>query len=80
MTTTAIAADEVASGLGDLTSAGVIAVRDARDLSPAEAALLATTVPLQLLTERLARVRGTNPDPIRRDDARYAAAAAHAEG
>jgi fructoselysine-6-P-deglycase FrlB-like protein len=33
------------------------------------AALLASAVPLQLLTERLARVRGTNPDPIRRDQA-----------
>jgi hypothetical protein len=35
------------------------------------AALLGTAVPLQLLTERLARARGTNPDPIRRDDDRY---------
>jgi len=35
------------------------------------AALVATAEPLQLLTERLARVRGTNPDPIRRDDPRY---------
>jgi fructoselysine-6-P-deglycase FrlB-like protein len=38
-------------------------------------ALLATAVPLQLLTERMARVRGVNPDPIRRDDARYLRAA-----
>ncbi len=35
------------------------------------AALIATATPLQLLTERLARARGTNPDPIRRDDPRY---------
>jgi hypothetical protein len=32
-------------------------------------------VPLQLLTERLARVRGTNPDTIGREDPRQAAAA-----
>ena len=36
------------------------------------AALLGTATPLQLLTERIARARGTNPDPIRRDDPRYA--------
>ena len=41
-------------------------------------ALLATAIPLQLLTERIARVRGVNPDPIRRDDPRYLAAAAAA--
>jgi fructoselysine-6-P-deglycase FrlB-like protein len=40
-------------------------------LPAATAALLATTVPLQLLTERLARVRGTDPDTLRRTDARY---------
>ncbi len=40
------------------------------------AALVATAVPLQLLTERLARARGTNPDPIRRDHAAYLEAAA----
>jgi fructoselysine-6-P-deglycase FrlB-like protein len=39
------------------------------------AALLATAVPLQLLTERIARIRGVNPDPIRRDDPGYLAAA-----
>ena len=31
---------------------------------------LGRRVPLQLLTERIARVRGVNPDPIRRDDPR----------
>jgi fructoselysine-6-P-deglycase FrlB-like protein len=36
--------------------------------------------PLQLLVERLARVVGTNPDPIRRDDPVYAGAASRAEG
>ncbi len=44
-------------------------------LPDAVAALLATAVPLQLLTERIARARGTNPDLIRRDDPTYRAAA-----
>jgi hypothetical protein len=44
-------------------------------LPDAVAALLATAVPLQLLTERIARVRGVNPDPIRRDDPAYLRAA-----
>jgi len=39
------------------------------------AATLASVVPLQLLTERLARARGTNPDAIGREDPRQAAAA-----
>jgi hypothetical protein len=47
----------------------------APDLPPVVAALLGTAVPLQLLTERLARARGINPDPIRRDDPAYLAAA-----
>jgi glucosamine--fructose-6-phosphate aminotransferase (isomerizing) len=38
-------------------------------------AALATAIPLQLLAERLARARGTNPDTIGRDDPRQAAAA-----
>ena len=58
-----------------LTPAGRLVVPAADDLPPAIAALLATTVPLQLLTERLARARGVNPDPIRRDDPRYRGAA-----
>jgi hypothetical protein len=41
--------------------------------------LLGTATPLQLLTERIARARGTNPDAIRRDDQRYRDAAAAAE-
>jgi fructoselysine-6-P-deglycase FrlB-like protein len=45
-------------------------------LPAAAAALLATTVPLQLLTERLARVRGTDPDTLRRQEARYREAGA----
>ena len=63
-----------------LTPAGRIVVPDDASLPPPVAALFATATPLQLLTERLARARGTNPDPIRRDDRRYLAAADAAEG
>ncbi len=63
-----------------LTPLGRIVVPEAPDLSAPEAALLGTATPLQLLVERLARVVGTNPDPIRRTDPVYAAAAAKAEG
>jgi fructoselysine-6-P-deglycase FrlB-like protein len=62
-----------------LTPAGRIVVGEAPSLPPAAAALLSGAVPLQLLTERMARVRGVAPDPIRRDDPRYLAAAAQAE-
>jgi hypothetical protein len=58
-----------------LTPAGRIVVAEAATLPAATAALLGSAIPLQLLTERLARARGTNPDPIRRDDARYHRAA-----
>jgi fructoselysine-6-P-deglycase FrlB-like protein len=44
-------------------------------LPRAAAALVGTAVPLQLLTERIARIRGVNPDPIRRDDPAYLRAA-----
>jgi glucosamine--fructose-6-phosphate aminotransferase (isomerizing) len=62
-----------------LTPAGRLLVEEAPSLPAPVAALLGTATPLQLLTERLARARGTNPDPIRRDDARYAEASAAAE-
>jgi fructoselysine-6-P-deglycase FrlB-like protein len=39
------------------------------------AAILGSAVPLQLLTERLARARGINPDTIGREEQRQAAAA-----
>jgi len=55
-------------------------VPEAPDLGPAAAALLGTATPLQLLTERLARVRGTDPDAIRRGQPAYRDAAAAAEG
>jgi len=64
----------------DLTSSGRLLVAEAPSLPGPVAALLGTATPLQLLAERLARARGTNPDPIRRDDPRYRAAAEAAEG
>jgi glutamine---fructose-6-phosphate transaminase (isomerizing) len=63
--------DELAA---DLTPAGRLLVDEAPLLPAPVAALLGSLTPLQLLTERIARARGTNPDPIRRDDARYLAA------
>jgi glutamine---fructose-6-phosphate transaminase (isomerizing) len=62
-----------------LTPAGRLVVPVAPALPPAVAALLGTAVPLQLLTERLARARGVDPDPIRRDDPAYLRAAEAAE-
>ncbi|HET9852972.1 MAG TPA: hypothetical protein VFP56_10755 [Candidatus Limnocylindrales bacterium] len=59
----------------ELTPAGRLVLPAVQDLPDAIGALLGTAVPLQLLTERLARERGVNPDPIRRDDPRYLRAA-----
>jgi fructoselysine-6-P-deglycase FrlB-like protein len=74
-----IAADASADIPDELTPAGRLLVDEAPSLPAPVAALLGTATPLQLLTERIARARGTNPDPIRRDDPRYANAAAAAE-
>jgi fructoselysine-6-P-deglycase FrlB-like protein len=63
-----------------LTPAGRIVVPEAPTLPAPAASVLGTATPLQLLVERLARVVGTNPDPIRRTDPIYAEAAAKAEG
>jgi len=75
--TSTLAAAEIPA---DLTPAGRVVVPDAPELAAATAALLGTAVPFQLLTERLARVRGRNPDAIRRDEPRYLRAAEAAEG
>lgn len=76
----AILAADVAVALDpELTPAGRLIAPEAPRLSAATAALMASATPLQILTERIARARGTNPDPIRRDDPRYAEAAAAAE-
>jgi glucosamine--fructose-6-phosphate aminotransferase (isomerizing) len=63
-----------------LTPAGRLVVPEPEDLAGPLGAVLGTVVPLQLLTERMARARGTDPDPIRRDDPRYLAAAEAVEG
>ncbi|HYN69896.1 MAG TPA: hypothetical protein VEX41_06785 [Candidatus Eisenbacteria bacterium] len=58
-----------------LTPAGRLLVPEAPLLPPAVATILGSAIPLQLLTERLARSRGVDPDPIRRDDPVYRRAA-----
>jgi fructoselysine-6-P-deglycase FrlB-like protein len=75
-----VAADLDAAIEPGLTPAGRLLVAEAPDLPAPVAALFGTATPLQLLTERLARARGTNPDPIRRDDPVYARAADAADG
>jgi glutamine---fructose-6-phosphate transaminase (isomerizing) len=62
-----------------LLPAGRVLVPEAPDVPAPVAALLGTTTPLQLLVERLARARGTDPDPIRRDQLAYREAATLAE-
>ena len=59
-----------------LTPAGRILVPETPDLPAPVASLIGTAAPLQLLTERLARARRTNPDRLRRDDPAYREAAA----
>ena len=60
----------------DRTSLGRIVVPDApAGVAAAIAALLSSATPLQLLTERLARARGIDPDPIHRDVDAYRLAA-----
>ena len=54
-----------------LTPAGRLLVQESPGLPAPVAALLGSATPLQLLTERIARARGTDPDPIRRDDPTY---------
>lgn len=73
------AAALVAADLGDdlpaeLTPAGRAAVPLTGHLPRIVGAALASTIPLQLLTERLARARGVNPDTLAREDPRQAAA------
>jgi fructoselysine-6-P-deglycase FrlB-like protein len=72
----AIVSTEVDAALpAELTPAGRLVVDEAPDLAPPLAALLGSATPLQLLTERIARARGTNPDLIRREDRVYRDAA-----
>jgi fructoselysine-6-P-deglycase FrlB-like protein len=70
----------VAADLGDdlpleLTPAGRSAVPVVRELPRVVTSALGAAIPLQLLTERLARARGVNPDTLGREDPRHAAAA-----
>lgn len=58
-----------------LTPAGRIVVPEAPSMPNAPAALLGAAGPLQLVTLEVAHARGTNPDPIRRDDPVYLRAA-----
>lgn len=77
----AILAAELDAEIGaELTPAGRLLVPATPGLPGPVAALLGTATPFQLLTERLARARGTNPDLIRRDDPVYAGAAEAAGG
>ena len=74
------AAAIVAADLGDdlpleLTPAGRAAVPVVRDLPRIVGAALGAAIPLQMLTERLARARDVNPDTLGREDPRQAAAA-----
>ncbi|HUP54198.1 MAG TPA: hypothetical protein VM408_01720, partial [Methylomirabilota bacterium] len=76
METTAIVAADIAADLPtELTPAGRIVVPEAPGLPSPVAALLGTATPLQLLTERLARAKGVDPDAIHRDVDLYRQAA-----
>ncbi|HEY2888428.1 MAG TPA: hypothetical protein VGJ17_07415 [Candidatus Limnocylindrales bacterium] len=76
----AIVSEEVDAALdAALTPAGRLVVPEAAGLPAPVAALFGSATPLQLLTERLARARGTNPDLIRRDDPIYREAASTAD-
>jgi fructoselysine-6-P-deglycase FrlB-like protein len=70
-----VGADAAAAIGSDLAPAGMLVVPEGPALPAPVAALLSTAPALQVLTERLARARGINPDPIRRDDSRYRDAA-----
>ncbi len=74
-----VAADVDAALDAALTPAGRLVVPEATELPAPVAALIGSATPLQLLTERLARARGTNPDLIRRDDPTYLGAAEAAD-
>jgi fructoselysine-6-P-deglycase FrlB-like protein len=77
----AVLASDLDAEIGaELTPAGRLLVPATPGLPGPVAALLGTATPFQLLTERIARARGTNPDLIRRDDPVYAGAAEAAGG
>jgi len=59
----------------DLTPGGRIVVPESDEVPGAAGALLGAATPIQLVTLAIAEARGTNPDPIRRDDPAYLRAA-----
>jgi glucosamine--fructose-6-phosphate aminotransferase (isomerizing) len=72
----AILGDDAARQIPErLTPGGRVVVPDQPEMPNEAAALLGAAAPLQLLTLAIAAARGTNPDPIRRDDPRYLRAA-----
>jgi glucosamine--fructose-6-phosphate aminotransferase (isomerizing) len=76
----AIVSTEVAGALPkDAAPVGSLVIPEAPDLPAPVAALLGSATALQLVTERIARATGRNPDAIRRDEDRYREAAAAAE-
>jgi glutamine---fructose-6-phosphate transaminase (isomerizing) len=76
----AIVSSEIDAALdGSLTPAGRLLVTEGAGLPAPVAALVGSAAPLQLLTERLARSRGTNPDLIRREDPVYLSASEAAD-
>lgn len=79
--TAAIVAQELDPQLdAELTPAGRLLIPDDATLPAPVAALFGTATALQLLTERIARARGRNPDLIRREDDVYRRAAEAAGG
>ena len=74
-TTAIVAADAAVDLPTELTSAGRIVIPESPDLPDPVASLLGTATPHQLLTERIARARGINPDAIRRSVPAYLEAA-----
>jgi len=70
-----LGADLDADLAAELTPAGRLLVDDDPALPAPVACLFGTATALQLVTERLARARGKNPDLIRRQDERYRRAA-----
>jgi glucosamine--fructose-6-phosphate aminotransferase (isomerizing) len=75
MPAAAIVGERAAASIPDeLTSAGRIVLARAARVPERVAGLLAPVIPFQLLTERLARARGVNPDTLGREDEAQAAA------
>ncbi len=70
-----LGADAAARIPDELTPAGRIVVPEQPTMPNAPAALLGAAGPLQLVTLAVAHARGTNPDPIRRDDPAFLRAA-----